>query len=51
MKSITIYISLLLSIMILHNAYSQEAGDAVFNKLLSEYTLNDDGSISYHEYK
>jgi hypothetical protein len=51
MKSISIYISLLLSIVFLSNVHSQEGGDAVFNKLLCEYTLHADGSTSYHEYK
>lgn len=51
MKSISIYISIALSILILQNAMAQEGSDAVFNKLVSEYTLNADGSTTYHEYK
>lgn len=51
MKSLTIYLSFFLSFFIIHNALSQEAGDAVYNTLIQEYTLNDDGSTDYHEYK
>ena len=51
MKSISIYLSIFLSIFILHNALGQDGGDAVYNKLIKEYTLKGDGSTEYREYK
>ncbi len=50
MKTISKYLVLVLAFFIFQNAYAQE-GDAVFNKIVKEYTLNGDGSTEYREYK
>jgi len=50
MKSISKYIALLLVLSLTFITQAQE-GDAVFNKILKEYTLNEDGSYEYREYK
>ncbi len=50
MKNLSKYLLLLLVILIAQNSYAQD-GDAVFNKVIKEYTLNADGSTEYREYK
>lgn len=50
MKTISKYILIVLSIFVYQNISAQE-GDAVFNKVVHEYTLHDDGSSEYRAYK
>jgi hypothetical protein len=50
MKSISKYFLIALLLFVIQNAFAQE-GDAVFNKVIHEYTLNADGSSEYHDYK
>jgi len=50
MKIISKYLVFVLALCIFHNVYAQD-GDAVFNKIIHEYTLNEDGSSEYREYK
>ncbi|MCK4568820.1 MAG: DUF3857 domain-containing protein [Bacteroidales bacterium] len=51
MKSISKYLLFVLALFVFQNAFAQEEGDAVFKKLIQEYTLNEDGSTEYREYK
>jgi len=41
----------LIGIAIGFNLKAQPASDAVFEKIIKEYTLNDDGSVDFHYYK
>jgi len=50
MKNISKYFVLLFILALAYPANAQD-GDAVFNKILKEYTLNNDGSYDYREYK
>ena len=50
MKTISNYILIILSIFVFQNISAQE-DDAVFNKVVHEYTLHDDGSSEYRDYK
>jgi len=50
MMTISKYLLLLIVILFAQNAVAQD-GDAVFNKIVKEYTLNEDGSTAYREYK
>jgi hypothetical protein len=50
MKNISKYIALLLILSLSFSTSAQE-GDAMFNKITKTYTLNDDGSYDYREYK
>jgi len=51
MKTISKYILILISLFISGSVLAQEKGDAVFNKVVHEYTLKTDGSSEYREYK
>ena len=51
MKTISKYFLIVLALLISNNIFAQKNGDAVFNKVIHEYTLNDDGSSEYREYK
>ena len=50
MKTISKYLILILSFCMFNTVQAQD-GDAVFNKIVHEYTLNEDGSTEYREYK
>jgi hypothetical protein len=50
MKYLAKYIVLILAVILFQDSYAQD-GDAVFNKIIKEYTLNPDGSTDYREYK
>ena len=50
MKNTPKYIILILTMIFVQNVMAQD-GDAVFNKIVKEYTLNGDGSTEYREYK
>ena len=50
MKNTAKYIILILTMIFVQNVMAQD-GDAVFNKIVKEYTLNGDGSTEYREYK
>jgi hypothetical protein len=45
------FIISLICIAIGFNLTAQPASDAVFEKIIKEYTLNDDGSVDFHYYK
>jgi hypothetical protein len=50
MKYLAKYIVLILAVIFVQDTIAQD-GDAVFNKIIKEYTLNPDGSTEYREYK
>jgi len=50
MKTISKYLLLILAFCFVQNVFAQD-GDAVFNNIIHEYTLNEDGSTEYREYK
>lgn len=50
MKTFPRYIALLLILTLSYTAQSQD-GDAVYNKIMKVYTLHEDGSHDYREYK
>ncbi|HSG68749.1 MAG TPA: DUF3857 domain-containing protein [Bacteroidales bacterium] len=49
MKNLTKYLLVLMVPLMWLNGHGQE--DALYNKVIHEYTLNDDGSSSFREYK
>ncbi len=50
MKTISKYLLLAILISFSLSTFAQD-GDAVFNKIVREYTLNEDGSTEFREYK
>ncbi len=50
MKTISKYLLILLALIVFQNTHAQD-GDAVFNKIIHEYTLHDNGSTEFREYK
>lgn len=50
MKYLAKYIVMILAVIFVQDTLAQD-GDAVFNKIIKEYTLNTDGSTEYREYK
>ena len=51
MKTISTYLSFLVFLFLFQVTISAEEGDAVYKKIVHEYTLNPDGSNEYREYK
>lgn len=51
MKTISTYLSFLMFLLLFQVTISAEEGDAVYKKIIHEYTLNPDGSSEYREYK
>ncbi|MEN8226321.1 MAG: DUF3857 domain-containing protein, partial [Bacteroidota bacterium] len=51
MKTISKYLLIPIFLFTALTTFSQENGDAIFNKVIHEYTLNEDGSSEYREYK
>jgi hypothetical protein len=51
MKIISTYLSFFVFLFLFQVTLSAEEGDAVYKKIIHEYTLNPDGSNEYREYK
>ena len=51
MKTISTYLSFFVFLLLFQVTISAEEGDAVYKKIIHEYTLNPDGSSEYREYK
>jgi hypothetical protein len=51
MKSVSKYLLFIIALFGIQIAFAQDKGDAVFEKAVHEYTLNEDGSSEYREYK
>jgi len=51
MKTISTYLSFFVFLLVFQITISAEEGDAVYKKIIHEYTLNPDGSSEYREYK
>ena len=51
MKTISTYLSFFVFLFLFQVTISAEEGDAVYKKIIHEYTLNPDGSNEYREYK